>query len=57
MKDASLVPIVLGHNAFFGVDHLSAARGARRAADFAEPDRILEVVRAAAAHGAEGMMM
>ena len=41
-----LVPIVLGHNAFFGVDHLSAARGAERAAFFAEPRRILDVVSA-----------
>ena len=52
-----LVPIVLGHNAFFGVDHLSAARGAERAAFFAEPRRILDVVSASVEMGAGGMMM
>lgn len=52
-----LAPIVLGHNAFFGVDHLSAARGAERAAFFAEPRRILDVVSSSVEMGAGGMMM
>ena len=52
-----LAPIVLGHNAFFGVDHLSAARGAERAAFFAEPRRILDVVSSSIEMGAGGMMM
>ena len=52
-----LVPIVLGHNAFFGVDHLSAARGAERAAFFAEPRRILDVISSSVEMGAGGMMM
>lgn len=49
--------IVLGHNAFFGVDHLSSARGAERAAHFADPVRVLEVIHTARDHGAGGMMM
>lgn len=52
-----LCGIVLGHNAFFGVDHLSAARGAERAAAFSDPRRILETIEEARAHGAGGMMM
>ncbi len=54
---AILVPIVMGHNAFFGVDHLSAARGAATAAVFSDPRRILEVVSAGVAAGAQGLMM
>lgn len=52
-----LAGIVLGHNAFFGVDHLSSARGAERAAYFADPRRVLGVIQAARAYGAGGMMM
>lgn len=57
MASPALVPLVMGHNAFFGVDHLSAARGAARAAHFADPARIIEVVREGVAHGATGLMM
>lgn len=57
MADAALSGIVLGHNAFFGVDHLSAARGAERANHFSDPSRVLAVIREARAHGAGGMMM
>ena len=53
----TLAPIVLGHNAFFGVDHLSAARGVERAAFFEQPRRILEVVSSSVELGAGGMMM
>jgi hypothetical protein len=53
----ALVPIVLGHNAFFGVDHLSAARGAERAAHFSDAKRILGVIHSAAERGAQGLMM
>lgn len=48
---------MLGHNAFFGVDHLSAARGAERAAQFSDPKRIMATIDEAVAHGAGGMMM
>jgi hypothetical protein len=52
-----LEPIVLGHNAFFGVDHLSAGRGAEREVHFANPARIVDVVRVAVEAGAGAMMM
>lgn len=57
MRPSILAPITLGHNAFFGVDHLSAERGGERATFFNDPARILEIIEAALAHGAEGMMM
>jgi hypothetical protein len=57
MASPILVPIVMGHNAFFGVDHLSSSRGAARAASFSDPSRILDIVRAGFEHGAEGLMM
>jgi hypothetical protein len=57
MRSSPLSPITLGHNAFFGVDHLSAERGSERATHFADPRRVLEIVKAACEHGAQGMMM
>lgn len=57
MSASTLAPITLGHNAFFGIDHLSAERGAVRASYFNDPARVVEIVEAAVAHGAEGMMM
>jgi len=57
MSATPLSGIVLGHNAFFGVDHLSAARGAERAAAFSDPKRVMETVDEARANGAGGMMM
>jgi hypothetical protein len=52
-----VAPIVLGHNAFFGVDHLSAERGSEREAYFSDPARVLEIVEAAHAAGAGGLML
>ena len=57
MSATPLSGIILGHNAFFGVDHLSAARGAERAAAFSDPKRVMETVEEARANGAGGMMM
>ena len=57
MKPSPLAQITLGHNAFFGVDHLSAERGSERAAFFSDPRRIAEIIMAARGAGAGGMMM
>jgi hypothetical protein len=57
MAADALVPIVMGHNAFFGVDHLSAARGAAKAAAFGAPDSIHEILALGFAQGAGGVMM
>lgn len=57
MTDTFFDPIVIGHNSFFGVDHLSSVRGQLREAYFAVPERILEVITWSVSHGAGGMMM
>jgi hypothetical protein len=57
MSSSVLAPIILGHNAFFGVDHLSAERGAERAAYFSDANRVLAIIEAALQLGAGGMMM
>lgn len=49
--------IVLGHNSFFGVNHLSADHGAARAAMFEEAGPILDMIRFSMDRGVRGMMM
>jgi len=55
--NAPIAPIVLGHNAFFGVDHLSTQRGSEREAHFSDLSRVLAVVEAAHRAGAGGLMI
>ena len=52
-----LPKIVLGHNAFFGVDHLSTRRGAERAAHFSDVENVMTVVNEAVSNGAGGLML
>lgn len=49
--------IVLGHNAFFGVDHLSASRGQERAAYFANAQRIVDAIQFARQNNVRGLML
>lgn len=49
--------IVLGHNPFFGVDHLSRERGAAREAKFEASDAIVEMIQYARSEGVGGLMM
>ncbi len=57
MALANLDPVLLGHNSFFGVNHLSAETGAAREAFFEDTGRILDVVRMSLDHGVGAMMM
>ena len=57
MTHQPIEPIVLGHNSFFGVDHLSKDRGAARAAQFEQTSAILDMVRCAVDQNVGGMMM
>lgn len=50
-------PILLGHNPFFGVDHLSKDRGADREARFSDTSRIVDMIHFAREQGVHGMMM
>ncbi len=57
MALSDLDPVVLGHNPFFGIDHLSQAKAAERDARFQAVDGILDMIRFARDHGVRGMMM
>ncbi len=57
MKPGVLDPVVLGHNSFFGVDHLSRQRGEARAALFERTEAILDMVRFCRDRGVSAMMM
>jgi hypothetical protein len=48
---------VLGHNSFFGIDHLSAKRAVERSQQLGGPKEILERIEYARECGAGGMMM
>jgi hypothetical protein len=52
-----LEKIVIGHNQFFGVNHLSASKGATTSAYFSDVQNVLKLVRVAYDNGAKGMMM
>lgn len=49
--------LVLGHNSFFGVDHLSSQAGQQKESQFSEVESIVQMVRLAHQFGAGGMMM
>lgn len=50
-------PLILGHNQFIGVDHLSQDKGREREQRFADAQRILDLIAFAHAEGVEGLMM
>ena len=49
--------IILGHNQFFGISHLSSQRAAEREQAFRDVENILSIVRCARDHGASGLML
>ncbi|MCC6277757.1 MAG: hypothetical protein IT289_07585 [Oligoflexia bacterium] len=49
--------IILGHNPFFGIDHLSAQRGNEKSQRFEDVGKIIEVLKHSHSLGARGMMM
>lgn len=57
MSDAPLAPVVLGHNAFFGVNHLSHRRGAEQAASLGRDESVIALVEAARRMGVRGLML
>ncbi len=50
-------PILLGHNQFFGVNHLKASTGNAKHAYFSEIQRIMDVIEFSFDHGVKAMMM
>ncbi|MFQ6113937.1 MAG: hypothetical protein ACE5NG_07580 [bacterium] len=49
--------IVLGHNQFFGVNHLEAQTGNRKEAYFSDISRIMDLINFSYNHGLRAMMM
>ena len=49
--------IILGHNQFFGVNHLESQTGNQRAAHFSEVARIMEIINFCYDSGVHAMMM
>ncbi len=57
MNHNQVDPIILGHNPFFGVDHLSQERGNEKAKQFEGGNRIVEFLRDCSEIGVRGLMM
>jgi hypothetical protein len=57
MPSESLDQIVLGHNSFFGVNHLSKQHGADREAMFEDTQNIIKMMDIASASNVKAMMM
>lgn len=57
MSPAAIDPILLGHNPFFGVNHLSQEQGAASAERFEDQRQIAEVLLHCHELGVRGMMM
>ncbi len=57
MKNFIPDKIILGHNQFFGTDHMSAERGADRAAHFNKIDNVMHIIRFAYQNGIKGLML
>jgi len=49
--------IILGHNQFFGTDHMSAERGAERASYFNKIENVIDIIRFAYENGIKGLML
>ena len=49
--------VILGHNGFFGVDHLSQERGNEKAKQFEETGRIVRFLQECGELGARGLML
>lgn len=57
MPDLKLDPIILGHNPFFGIDHLSQTAGNEKAQRFEDVGRVMDVLRYCHDLGVRGLMM
>lgn len=57
MDNIILDKIILGHNQFFGTDHMSAERGAARDSHFSNIDNVVNIIKFAYQRGAGGLML
>ncbi len=57
MNNFSPDKIILGHNQFFGTDHMSSERGSERAAYFSDIKNVISIIKYAYDSGANGLML
>lgn len=57
MKEINLDKIILGHNQFFGINHMSQERGAERDSHFSYIDNVTNIIKYAYSKGAGGLML
>ncbi len=57
MENQVLDRIILGHNQFFGINHMSSERGIAREQYFGNIDNVMSLIKYAHAQGAGGMML
>ena len=57
MSNNSLDRLILGHNQFFGINHLSLERGIAREQYFSNTNNIIDLIRYAHQNGAGGLML
>jgi len=56
-ETVSLDKIILGHNQFFGVNHLDANTGDKKAVHFSDVSKIMDIIHFVYDQGIHGMMM
>ena len=52
-----LDPIILGHNQFFGTNHLSATKGIEKERHFNDLSRVKEIIEFSVSNGVNGLML
>jgi hypothetical protein len=57
MEDSVLDKIILGHNQFFGINHMSSERGVVREQYFSNINNIIGLIKYAYSQGAGGLML
>lgn len=57
MENRFFEKVVIGHNSFFGVDHIDSKKGQQRAAHFSNVENIIDVINWGVDCGARGLMM
>jgi len=53
----NLDKIILGHNQFFGTNHMSSERGAEKANYFSDINNVMKIIKIAYDNGATGLML
>jgi hypothetical protein len=57
LENISLDRLLLGHNQFFGVNHMSTSKGIATEQYFSKIENVIEIIRYAYSKGAKGLML